>query len=275
MTHPFAPSPSLANFGPYRRRSDPADATRALLPSLLPDASTTFGPRIDVAELAAALRRLTAVADPLAVFRELASVLVPSFCEEATATVYRGAVLSRWQQQPPKTADTHTSRVDRGGRGWTITLHTVGRPGPNGRGGIPDYVAAVSCSGHGEHPAPDDVALVRLAGQTAADLVEQARQRHLLESEQQKIAHLEVALETNRVIGAAVGIVMARRNLPYPRAFQLLSILSQTTNAKLVAFAQSVVHHGDLPVDCDRSSGTARTNDAGSAADQTVRSRIR
>jgi hypothetical protein len=249
MTELFDPSPPPADFGPYRRRVAPAGIARALLPSVVPVASTSFGPRIDVAVLAGALRRLTADADPLVVFREFASLLVPSFCEEASATVYRGAVLAKWQQQPPMTADVPTSRVDRGGRGWTITLHTVGRPGPDGDGGILDYVAAISCSGHGEHPAPGDVALVKLAGQTAADLVQQARQRYLLESRQQQIVHLEVALETNRVIGAAVGIVMARRNLPYVKAFHLLSVLSQTTNARLVAIAQSVVHNGDLPVD--------------------------
>ena len=58
--------------------------------------------------------------------------------------------------------------------------------------------------------------------------------------------HLQVALETNREIGAAIGILMATRNLSRDAAFTVLRVASQDTNRKLSAVAADVVSTGQL-----------------------------
>jgi len=58
--------------------------------------------------------------------------------------------------------------------------------------------------------------------------------------------HLQVALETNREIGAAIGILMSTRKLSQEAAFAVLRVASQDTNRKLAAVAADVVATGQL-----------------------------
>ena len=60
--------------------------------------------------------------------------------------------------------------------------------------------------------------------------------------------NLEKALATSRIIGAAVGIVMARHGLTEAPAFDVLCKLSMDTNRKLRDVADEVVLTGALPV---------------------------
>jgi hypothetical protein len=64
-----------------------------------------------------------------------------------------------------------------------------------------------------------------------------------------KAHHLEIALQSNREIGAAMRILMAQYKLTRQEAFTLLRIASQDTNRKLAALATEVVDSGriDLP----------------------------
>lgn len=57
----------------------------------------------------------------------------------------------------------------------------------------------------------------------------------------EEVAQLTVALTTNRVIGAAIGIVMERHGLTYQSAHAYLIRLSQTSNVKLAAVAAELV----------------------------------
>jgi len=76
-----------------------------------------------------------------------------------------------------------------------------------------------------------------------ADLVEmEARVR----SAESKAADLERALVSNRRIGMAIGILMARRGLTEEQAFQCLRDESQRRNIKLRELAETVVYTGDL-----------------------------
>lgn len=58
--------------------------------------------------------------------------------------------------------------------------------------------------------------------------------------------HLERALESNREIGAAVGVLMARHRATRCQAFELLRAASQDTGRKLAAIAAEVVDTGEL-----------------------------
>lgn len=63
---------------------------------------------------------------------------------------------------------------------------------------------------------------------------------------QEQARHLEEALRSSRVIGAAMGIIMANRQVDETDAFQVLSKCSQNTNRKLRDLAEEIVRTGDV-----------------------------
>jgi hypothetical protein len=63
---------------------------------------------------------------------------------------------------------------------------------------------------------------------------------------QTRIGHLETALASNRRIGIAVGILMARDRLTEQAAFDRLSRHSQQRNIKLRELAEQVIYTGSL-----------------------------
>jgi ANTAR domain/GAF domain len=67
-------------------------------------------------------------------------------------------------------------------------------------------------------------------------------------AEREQRLNLERALDSSRGIGAAIGILMARRLVTREQAFQLLQTASQHNNRKLRQVAEDVLDTGDLPV---------------------------
>lgn len=65
---------------------------------------------------------------------------------------------------------------------------------------------------------------------------------------QQRAAHLERALASNREIGVAVGVLMRAHLVTHDEAFAMLRMASQDTNRKLADVAADVAAHGDLPL---------------------------
>jgi AmiR/NasT family two-component response regulator len=68
-----------------------------------------------------------------------------------------------------------------------------------------------------------------------------------LEEARRQIAHLQLALQTNRSIGVAIGIVMARRGLTVDQSFELLRDVSQQTHRRIRDLAEEIVYTGELP----------------------------
>jgi len=68
-----------------------------------------------------------------------------------------------------------------------------------------------------------------------------------LDDARDRIVHLELALQTNRQIALALGILMARRGLTLDDAFDLLRRMSQRTQRPVRELADDVVYTGDLP----------------------------
>lgn len=62
-----------------------------------------------------------------------------------------------------------------------------------------------------------------------------------------KAAHLETALESNRRIGMALGILMAEHKLTEHQAFDLLRTASQRNHVKLRELAEQVILTGEAP----------------------------
>jgi hypothetical protein len=63
----------------------------------------------------------------------------------------------------------------------------------------------------------------------------------------QRTRNLERALQTNREIGIAMGIIMAQNKVTRDQAFDLLRIASQHTHRKLAEIAAQVTETGALP----------------------------
>jgi hypothetical protein len=63
-----------------------------------------------------------------------------------------------------------------------------------------------------------------------------------------RVTHLERALQSNRRIGLAAGILMSRHHLTADQAFDRLCEASQRRDVKLRDLAADVVHCGDLTV---------------------------
>jgi GAF domain-containing protein len=62
----------------------------------------------------------------------------------------------------------------------------------------------------------------------------------------ERVANLERALDSNRQIGMAMGILMATHRITGPDAFALLRIASQNSNRKLAVVADEVIETGTL-----------------------------
>ncbi len=70
-----------------------------------------------------------------------------------------------------------------------------------------------------------------------------------------KAENLEAGLVSNRQIGAATGVLMARHSLTYETAFDLIKYTSHRTDQKLREVADEVLFTGELP---DRPTKPAR-----------------
>jgi hypothetical protein len=71
------------------------------------------------------------------------------------------------------------------------------------------------------------------------------------------VANLQTAIETNRDIGAAVGILMAHHSIDYQDAYLLLRTTSQNDNRKLRDVAAEVLSTREIPA---RRTGISRTH---------------
>jgi AmiR/NasT family two-component response regulator len=71
-------------------------------------------------------------------------------------------------------------------------------------------------------------------------------------TEQQRSANLQVALESSRQIGMAIGILMSSRLLTADQAFEELRRTSQQLNRKVRDVALEVNETGALPEQRDR-----------------------
>lgn len=75
---------------------------------------------------------------------------------------------------------------------------------------------------------------------------EQEEARDLLTAAETRIANLERALQSNRRIGMALGVLMARHQLTEQQAFDVLRLQSSRRNVKLAELAEQVVYTGGL-----------------------------
>jgi len=79
-----------------------------------------------------------------------------------------------------------------------------------------------------------------------ASVPAEAGWRSRLAAAEDRAAQLELALASNRRIGIAVGIVMARLHLTDGQALELLRDASQRRNVKLRELAEDIIYTGSV-----------------------------
>lgn len=105
-----------------------------------------------------------------------------------------------------------------------------------------DLAAALNVYSRQRDAFDETAQLAGLAASTyGAALV--AGKRHRDEAQ-----HLQRALESNRDIGAAIGVLMAHHKITREQAFDLLRLASQNTHRKLADIARDVVDTGALGI---------------------------
>lgn len=117
---------------------------------------------------------------------------------------------------------------------------------------VPDSIYGLNI--YGKQPEAFDRQAVLcglLAGRYASTLVRSSGSRD-------KILNLEKALESNRQIGIAVGVIMATHRLTPERSFELLRLASMNHNSKLRDIADSVVLTGTLDFNDEFASNPYR-----------------
>lgn len=85
-----------------------------------------------------------------------------------------------------------------------------------------------------------------------------------LASAKDRIANLEIAVQSNRTIGVAVGILVERLKLTEAGAFALLRGESQRCQTRLFDVAERLVHSGEFGGMCHRptpSDGSSRSSE--------------
>jgi signal transduction histidine kinase/DNA-binding response OmpR family regulator len=90
---------------------------------------------------------------------------------------------------------------------------------------------------------------VELLARTRVHIELSRLRAYALDQAERRAANLEVALTTNRQIGAAIGILMHQRKITESQGFELLRQVSQHTNRKLRDIADEVLFTGALPPD--------------------------
>lgn len=214
-----------------------------------PISPSPFYPRAAGA-LPADLHHLVDSPDPSVVFAHLAELLVPTLCDQATAVVHVGPQVALRQHLSPGKAEVAVSRSEPDGADWMLTVAKPSHPTDfDGDGPGPHYVAVLTCRGSGPDPTWQEVALIELAAHHAAAVVHQARQVQLLHQQQEQVRNLRTALDSNRTISAAVGVVVATHRLTYEQAFDLLTRTSQVTNRNLATIAETVLQNASAPLD--------------------------
>jgi hypothetical protein len=103
-----------------------------------------------------------------------------------------------------------------------------------------DTIAGLNFYARAQEAFPDPAPLLGMVLATHAGLAFAAA--HRLD----QLTHMEVALATNRNIGMAIGILMARHVVTQQQAFDLMRVRSQTVHRKLRDIAEDVIATGTL-----------------------------
>ena len=225
----------------------------ALSTPLTEQLSATARPTITVssADLSRLMRRLTPAPEPAAVFKSLTRAVVPLLCDASTVWIsaagqqpthisFRVADSDGYERWPGRddagTTASHSADPAAALEGDDTVVVPIN---PTIAEGQLPYRGMLTMSFHGSRPTSTHVLIGHLLVERAMALVQR---EHLVA----KANNLHRALDSNREIGAAMGILMARHQLTSDQAFDLLRRTSQRAHRKVVAIAADVIETGEL-----------------------------
>jgi len=200
---------------------------------------------VDLAAVPRLLERLPLDPEPAVVFTALAAVVAPAVCDVAAVVVTSPPADSRLD---PGTILVRSAPVaaDPARPGWFVAPVTV--VADVGAVGTHDvHAATVECRWRQTRPTPEQLLIVELLCRQAVSQVVQARLHAAVAERENAAENLRRALDTNRAIGAAIGVLMATHGLTHEQAHQLLATASQRTNRKMAALADDVLYTGEVP----------------------------
>jgi hypothetical protein len=203
------------------------------------------------ADLSELMRRLQPAPEPTTVFKSLTRTVVPLLCDSSTVWISAAG-------QQPTLISFRVAGSD-GSEQWTcLEMAEPGNPdtteltggfagedtvvvpiNPTITVGQIAYRGVLTMGFHGQRPTLTHLLIGYLLVEHAISLV----QREQLAA---KVDNLQRALSSNREIGAAMGILMARHKLTSDQAFDLLRRTSQRAHRKIVAIAADVIQTGAL-----------------------------
>lgn len=203
----------------------------------------------DVAAVLSALRQLTASAEPAVVFTSLAAICATTLSDECRVYIEEDGNAAYQICQPtalPATPDK--SGLSPEYHGQHITEDTVSTLiGAGTTAEHPGYRGLVVHRWHHRRPPTAlDAALAQAAVDQAEALIIRQRLTDLTQNLRRTMTNLQAALDSNREIGAAMGILMATHRISQSQAFDLLRAASQCSNRKLRDVASEVVFMGML-----------------------------
>jgi hypothetical protein len=227
--------------------------------------------RVDVAAAVDRARQLAAGPDPrMMMFERLTGVLLPAVCDAVKVDLFTAGRAGGMRFQRSTSDGDRPQPIGDSPHGWQAS--TDGATGPfigpdrvtarfaTHPATSPVYRGFVVCRwDDGYAPTSADAALVQSMVEGTVLLLDRERLAQQLRVTSNEAQSLQLAVESNRRIGAAVGILMARRRLTQGQAFRELARVSSITNTRLRIMADTVLLTGDLP----NARGRPRPRDHG------------
>ena len=213
----------------------------------LPSAGSATLARVDVAAAFHRLRLLSGVGGSVTdgsvtdVVDGMVDVLVPAIADACTVDLAAPvAAIAAGEPVPARRASASAA---------TVMVRAAGELRVSFSSTVNlDFGGTVSCRWTDGHlPSPSDISVLLAVVDQCVLLADRV---HLSEGLQQLQVHagqLRTAVESNRRIGAAVGVLMVRYGLTEERAFDALRRTSNTSNRKLRDVADDVLFTGSLP----------------------------
>jgi len=195
----------------------------------------------DLRSIAAGLHHLVRSAEPTVVFSSLAKLCIPAFSDECTVDLAEdGCPGHRIAYPCPDGAGTGSASA-----GTHLQVCTAVESLPEDVG--PAYSGVIVHTWVSFVPGPAESLVARLMADRAVAAISHARTGHQVQCALEAAENLRIALQTNRRIGIAIGILMALQKTTDTGAFELLAKASQRGNRKLRDVADEVIQIGCLP----------------------------
>jgi hypothetical protein len=197
----------------------------------------------DPTAVLAAVEHLSPSTQPAEVFASLAEACAPAFSDLCWASLEDADATTR--SRPNQDAPAlHLGMHARTESSEDTLCLTFGRDTYEG---WPAFSGTMAWRWHDrDRPTRSDQVIARLLLDQACALVSSAQLQALLADERRTTANLHTALESNREIGKAIGVLMWSYKLTSEQCFDLLRDVSQHTNRKIRDIAGDVCATGTL-----------------------------